>query len=149
MKTPSGFTLIELMVTISVFAILTSIATPNVLSWMDNARLSSASRQVMSAIQDARMHAVKENSRARIEFPGAGGSYVTRKWNRGTNAWNVQTHDLPPGVQLTSSFGNGTVLTYRSSGLPNQPGNVVLTNNRGTTLRVLVNITGNFRIENG
>lgn len=148
MKNRSGFTLIELIVTISVFAILASIATPNILSWMSSARVSSASRQVMSVIQDARMHAIKENSRTRIEFPAAGNSYVTRKWNRGTNTWNVQTHDLPPRVSLTSAFGNGTVLAFGSNGLPNQAGNVVLTNNRGTTLRVLVNIMGNCRIEN-
>ncbi len=154
MKNQYGFSLIELMVAIGVFAILASIATPGVLSWMDNARVSSASRQVMSAIQDARMHAVKENSTARIEFSETGDSYVTRKWNRGTNTWNVQTHDLPPGVQMNNNF-SGSQFAYNSRGLPINPntrafanGTVSLNNGTGTTVRVVVNAMGNVRIEN-
>jgi type IV fimbrial biogenesis protein FimT len=154
MKNRSGFTLIELMVVIGVIAILTSIATPNILAWRENAQLSSAGRQVMSAIQDVRLHAIKENSTARIEFTNPGDNFVTRKWNRGLDTWNIQTRDLPPGVQMTNNFGGGQAI-FNSRGLPINPGvgfgggTVVLNNSRGATLNVVVTpFTGNVRIEN-
>ena len=67
-KRESGFTLIELMVTIAVFAILASIAIPTFMSLMPGMRLNGAARQVMTDLMAARMKAVSENNRFRVFF---------------------------------------------------------------------------------
>jgi prepilin-type N-terminal cleavage/methylation domain-containing protein len=56
-----GFTMVELMVTIAVIAILFTIAVPNIISWLPNYRLKAAARDLFSNMQKARMQAVKEN----------------------------------------------------------------------------------------
>ena len=150
MKKCDGFTLIELMVAMGVIAILASIATPNVISWMGNAKVSSASRQVLSSIQDARVHSIRVNATTEVEFSETGDSYVTRKWNPQSEEWNLQTHTLPAGVQITSaSFSGGRILSYNGRGLPGSTwGSVVLANNSGRTIRVRVNSSGSARIAN-
>ena len=57
-KGESGFTLIKLMVTIVVFAILATIAIPSFMSLLPGMRLNGAARQVMGDLMAARMNAV-------------------------------------------------------------------------------------------
>lgn len=72
MDRKAGFTLVELMVVISIFAILTAIAVPNVSAWLANHRLSSSARDVYSMLQLSRLRAVKENASVAISFSSAG-----------------------------------------------------------------------------
>lgn len=58
-----GFTLIELMVTLSVLAIITMIATPSLASALENQKLKQAALDVKIALQQARTQAVLTNSR--------------------------------------------------------------------------------------
>jgi type IV fimbrial biogenesis protein FimT len=57
-----GFTLIELMVTISVAAILLTIALPSYRSFVLNSRMSAQSNDFLSALQLARSEAVKRGT---------------------------------------------------------------------------------------
>lgn len=58
---PWGFSLVELMVTIAVAAIVLSIATPSFTSIINSNRLSSAANEMVAAIQIARTEAVRLN----------------------------------------------------------------------------------------
>jgi type IV fimbrial biogenesis protein FimT len=64
-----GFTLVELMVAISVLSVLTAVAVPSFTNMMNRNRLSSQSNELLSAIQYARMEAIR--SSARVTFCGA------------------------------------------------------------------------------
>jgi len=55
----AGFTLIELMVTLSVAAILMAIAIPNIRNFLSNNRLSSGVNDLLHSIQVARTEAIK------------------------------------------------------------------------------------------
>ena len=145
MMNRSGFTLVEMMVAISILAILAAIAIPNGISWMGNARINSAGRQVYAAIQDARMHAIKANANTTIEFSAAGDSYETSKWDPQALQMNQQTHTLPAGVQVAATTFPGRVLTYNGRGF-GSTGNVDLTNNSGRTIQISVNVTGRPRV---
>lgn len=57
-----GFTLIELMVTIVIFAILSAIAVPGLKAFMIGARMRTQSSDMVGAINLARSEAVKRNS---------------------------------------------------------------------------------------
>jgi type IV fimbrial biogenesis protein FimT len=57
-----GFSLIELMVTIVVMAILASVAVPNFQSWLRNTQIRNAAESVTNGLQRARAEAVSRNT---------------------------------------------------------------------------------------
>ena len=69
--TPSGFTLLELIVTIALLAIVLAMVAPNLLSYVPKSRLNGAARKVMTDLVAARMKAVKTSSRTQVNFIGS------------------------------------------------------------------------------
>lgn len=61
-----GFSLIELMITIAVFAIIVVIAIPNISEWVGKARVRGGAEALQNAIRFAQSEAVKRNKL--IEF---------------------------------------------------------------------------------
>lgn len=61
-RMPSGFTLIELIVTISVAAILLAIAIPNFRVFVQNSRISTQTNDLISDISFARSEAIKSGA---------------------------------------------------------------------------------------
>jgi prepilin-type N-terminal cleavage/methylation domain-containing protein len=73
-STPSaGFSLVELLVALAVFLIVTAMAVPFTLTALDRYRLDGAARTVAGQIRSARMTAVSTNRVMRVRFncPGA------------------------------------------------------------------------------
>ena len=58
-----GFTLIELMVTVSIIAILAVITAPNLQSYIQNNRINTASQNLLSTLQTARSEAMRRQKR--------------------------------------------------------------------------------------
>jgi type IV fimbrial biogenesis protein FimT len=76
-KKNTGFTLIELMVTMVVGAVLMAVGVPSVRTFLRNAELTSASNNLIAAVNAARGEAMKRGSNAMvIPKPGIG-------WNSG------------------------------------------------------------------
>jgi type IV fimbrial biogenesis protein FimT len=64
-----GFTLVELLTAVTVLSVLTAVAIPSFTNMMNRNRLAAQSNELLSAIQYARMEAIR--SRARVTFCGA------------------------------------------------------------------------------
>ena len=64
-----GFTLMELMVSVTVLGVLSALAVPSFTNMINRNRLASQSNELLSAIQYARMEAVRSN--ANVTFCGA------------------------------------------------------------------------------
>ena len=64
----TGFTLIELMVTVSIMAIIAMIAAPALQTFVDKTRLKGATDRLYADMQFARSEAVKRNSSVSISF---------------------------------------------------------------------------------
>ncbi|MDH3875137.1 MAG: prepilin-type N-terminal cleavage/methylation domain-containing protein, partial [Desulfobacteraceae bacterium] len=78
-KTPKnrkGFTLTEVIVTLSVLGIMTAISVPSYFSWLPRHRLQTSVRQIYDDLNLAKMQAVKDNRNACIEFFSATETYT-------------------------------------------------------------------------
>jgi type IV fimbrial biogenesis protein FimT len=89
----TGFTLIEMMVTITVMAILVAAATPSFLDFFDKNRVRGAADGVISVISNARAEAVKTDLDVNIAFTGSGSA-----WCMGANAAIPPSGGNPAGT---------------------------------------------------
>ena len=61
-----GFTVLEMLVSISIMAIIAAIGIPSYLSYLPTSRLNGVTRIVMADIMEAKMKAVNQNTITRI-----------------------------------------------------------------------------------
>ena len=61
-RSAQGFTLLELMITIAVLAIIVALAVPSFTSLLNSNRLSTGANNVVAGLQVARMEAVRRNT---------------------------------------------------------------------------------------
>lgn len=107
---PQGFTLIELMVTIAVAAILLAIATPSFTSIINSNRLTGAANEMVATLQAARMEAVRLNTTVNVQIDADAGSMVAFVDGQENDPIRVAT--ISPAVELSG----GTDLVFLSSG---------------------------------
>lgn len=60
----SGFTLVELLVTVAIAAIVLSVAVPSMRDIIQNSRISSVTNELVSALMVARSEAIRQNAMA-------------------------------------------------------------------------------------
>ena len=72
----AGFTLIELMVTLAIAAVLLMVAAPSMVAFKRNSELTSLSNTLLSAVNAARGEAMKRNRAAYIVPMDSGGSWA-------------------------------------------------------------------------
>ncbi|MGI9024798.1 MAG: GspH/FimT family pseudopilin [Burkholderiaceae bacterium] len=68
----AGFTLVELMVTVSIGAILASVATPSFTSFIRNTEVRGSSESLTQGLQFARTEAVRRNQQVCFDWSGTG-----------------------------------------------------------------------------
>jgi type IV fimbrial biogenesis protein FimT len=68
-----GITMIEVMVTVAIIAVVTAIGIPNLSSWVQNTQVRSAAESVLIGLQHARAEAVRQNAKARFQLIDAAG----------------------------------------------------------------------------
>lgn len=127
-KSALGFTLIELMVTIAVLAIVAAIAMPSMQGIVRSNRLSAASTELVTALQLARAEAVRRNARVTVCASIDGlACAATDKWAR----WIVMGRDNVSGTNdvIRDSTVQGDMqvsgpaggIRFRPSGLLDTP----------------------------
>ena len=129
----SGFTVMELLVVISIAMILMGIAIPSFLSWLPTLRLSSAARQVATDLQVARMRAITQNAPNTVTFNTITGAYT---FTLGAESRDID--QLYPGITISAVTAN-PVFTAR--GTASTTGNITLSNGSATK-QVQVNSIG-------
>lgn len=98
-KSHAGFTLIELMVTLSIAAVLMMVAAPNMVAFKRNSELSSLSNTLLSAINAARGEAMKRGMAAYV-VPSDGGGAWGGGWVVFVDKNNNQVYDGETTDQL-------------------------------------------------
>ncbi len=72
-KAASGFTLVEMMIAIAIFALLVLAALPEVRIWVQNTQIRTAGEGILNGLQLARTEAVRRNTDVELEMIGVSG----------------------------------------------------------------------------
>lgn len=106
-----GFTIIELMVTIAIAAILLSVAAPSYTTFIRNSQLSDAVAEFMSAANAARGNAIKLGTNTFL-VPTTGTDWSTGWYVFSDGNWDgVYTASDPKDVLVMQSPSPNTILT--------------------------------------
>lgn len=107
-----GFSLVELLVTISLFAVLASVASPSLQSLLQSSKATSSANQLLTHIQLARIRAVMDNATVVI-CPTLDGITCTASVEAWSNGWLVfkdLDYNQPPHLDA-----DDTVITTHSN----------------------------------
>lgn len=118
-RTPSGFTLVELMVTIAVMAVLLAIAVPTFNDATLGGKLSSYANNFVASSHLARSEAIKRNAAVTLCVSTNGTSCASGGWEQGwivlAGSTVVQRQQaLPTGMKATGSVAS---LSFQPSGV--------------------------------
>src|SRR5512135_410213 len=112
-----GFTLTELMVTIVIVGILTSVAVPSFRSFIVSQRIKSTSFDLIAALNMTRSEAIKRN--IIVIVTPTGGSWL--------NGWTINYNNTVGGVTTNivlnsqSALGSGLAVTCYNGAAPTTP----------------------------
>jgi prepilin-type N-terminal cleavage/methylation domain-containing protein len=172
----NGFTLIELLTSFVILGIVTAIAIPGFSRWLPDSRLRSATRDVFSNFQLAKLTSVRSNSFCTITFNqdiggtsydyavyadsdkdleyDAGEDIITKVlWTDYKDVSFDITQGGGDGLTFTNNDDGLPSITFTPDGLPKNnlgglgAGSVFLTNPNGKATKVVVSSAGNIRIE--
>lgn len=122
-RTQVGFTLIEMMIAMSVFALLILAALPSFRTWVQNTQIRTTAEGMLNGFQLARAEAVRRNASVELEFDTASGwvarlsgtstTIQTRSSQEGTGS--AVTTITPSGATKATFNGLGRLVTNADS----------------------------------
>lgn len=131
----SGYSLIELVITLSLAAILATIALPSWNKLLPSYQLDSSARQVHSELHSIKMRAAAENVGFQFAYADGAASYSINR-----ESTLVATKPLPEGVIIT----NAGAISFSPRGTASA-NRIRLRSSDGTCKQVVVSATGRVR----
>ena len=145
-----GFTITELMIVVAIMGSLTAVATPSISRWLTSIRMESATREIASTLQLARVKAITQNTSIRIHFDTTAHTYqMQQRHAAALTTWNnvEKAKKLPAGIRFVSVTGNPVIFqSGRGSTLPGSNSTITLHNPQGKTNAVVVAQTGRILV---
>ncbi len=148
-----GFTLVELMITISVFGLIAILSVPNYNRFMMGWRLNGETQQLASSLRAARSTAVMKNIDVVFSFDTDTNSYSwfedsNRDGNLDNGEYESAVYDLGEMVEISAYTLSSTTLTFGSKGNTRESGSITLRNsiNNVKSIRIFGG-TGNVTVD--
>lgn len=142
-----GFTLLELLIAITLAGVLSAVAVPAVQRQVERWRLGAAARQVVMDLKVARGRAILDGATQRLRFAVPGASYQReRQRPGGAYAASGPATPLPDGVRVVDCTAAGDGIGFRPRGHAISFGTVTLRNASGDERQVVVDIAGRLRV---
>ncbi len=148
-KTNKGFTVAELMIVLVIIGVLASISTPYFLEYLKNQRLNGATRELYSALMNARMQSVSENRKIIVEIVSNHQYRFVRDANgnevidagEATGA-STDIHPAYPDITFSANFNP----VFRPNGTGKNP--VITISSSSTTKKncIYISTAGRIRI---
>ena len=155
-NTYRGFTLLEVLVTIAIVALLSGIVSNSMSSLASKYRLNSAGRELLSDFQNAKSRAVQNKKRVVLDFNQNKNEYKMfvdrdRDYSLDGGEKKLKQCELGKGLEISKigiSFNN-TETGFNSMGTPAscRIGHVKLKDSAGRELKVVLSMSGRVRIE--
>ncbi len=151
----AGFTLIELIIVISMIGILTLIALPSFKQWQANAEYRKAAREVASALRLAKGRSITKNREYEVSINLATDVYLIREGGRatGSTSWTVISSglDVPESVDLrggdcTENTSTDFALQFNPNGTTETTGYNVCIMDKSGNQRYVVSVNRMGRI---
>ena len=148
-----GFTLIELITTLSILGIMSAIAIPSYFSWLPRHRLQTSVRKIYDDLNMAKSRAVKGNTDIGIEFNISNNTYKVfvdtdndQIFDAGETV--ISTGTMEDGIDITESTFTANTYGFNSRGMSagSTAGDVHMTNPSGLFMGVRVNVVGGLSI---
>ena len=159
--TARGFTLVELMIVVTIITLVGGIAAPALLSQLPDYRLKGTTRSVFASLQYAKMSAASSGKEHRVQFllDPVPQRYQLQQGNyfSGSDNWKnvLAIKELPPQVWIDHATDyRGThqtgisIIAFNPTGTASS-GGIYLENSRGSLRSLKVSsTTGRIRIAN-
>jgi prepilin-type N-terminal cleavage/methylation domain-containing protein len=113
-----GMTLIELMVSLFVVAILMAIAIPTASTYMARQELKANAREIVEVLRENREAAMNEALPRFVLFEPAGNTYRICKFDRATSTWPATSTCPPQPLGNAVSFSDADVTFPALSNVP-------------------------------
>jgi len=148
LRPSSGFTLLELMLVVSLGIVVAGIALPNLLTMNRTYRLSSATVAVAAKVHQARTNALKRNRQTWVQIDGATRTVMVMTTGAGGAPVGIGTSEVLPQA-VTFGTGNAVAtLTFDAMGRPLNPPQTIqiLIAGSGLTRTITVASTGRVTV---
>lgn len=126
-----GFTLVEMLVTLAIFAVLLMIAIPSMRPFLQSQSVKNASMDIVSTVALARSEAIKRNAQVDVKATNAA------DWSQG---WVVSQNTPAATIRKQPALGN--IVITPSSGIFSFDGNGRMTTTGATFAIAPTNKTG-------
>jgi prepilin-type N-terminal cleavage/methylation domain-containing protein len=103
--TQRGFSLIELVMTVGLIAVVTAIVIPITDASLDVNRLKGDATALRNLVGLAKMRASSQSTRARVYADLNANSFALEVWDRTTNTWVTQNGARPLATGVSFGFG--------------------------------------------
>jgi prepilin-type N-terminal cleavage/methylation domain-containing protein len=153
----NGFTLIEALVVIFLMAFISALAVPNMMNWLNKAKLNGAVNNLKGNLELAKLKAIQENGPVAVNFSGNG--YEVFRDNGATvgvcdaGEEFLAKISLPKGIRIdlsattfADSASGGKRTRFKGRGTC-ASGTVFIVNPQGMVKKVIVSSTGRIRTE--
>ena len=160
----TGFTLLELMVTLSIVVVFSMIALPSMSEFIKNEKLTTQINGLVASLQRARSEAILRHVPITVCSSDNGSSCTNDAWNEGwilfvdvngdgaVDAEDeiLQIRDKLEGNTTLSSSSGATIITYDSRGFtPNVATTFSLCDDRGSSYGKAISISNTGRVSTG
>lgn len=110
-----GFTIIEMVVTIAIFALLTAMGAPTLSKWMNNVKVRSVADALQNGLRVAQAESLRRSRQVVFSLTNSTSPQTSLTAVANGSYWSINT--IPALVGETSAFVQSGVLSSTSSGV--------------------------------